>query len=153
MRPHEPQRAWLRCARRPFVRPITIMAAATTEAESAAERWGSNPLIGPSTVTSSGLTVMSPMGDHPGDPLRLASRTGQAEDRVVVVRASVAGWRTDWRTSTKSPANWHVRVGLENRFGPLGPTRVQIPPPPLDQAVRPTKVHRFLCSAVSETAT
>jgi hypothetical protein len=24
--------------------------------------------------------------------------------------------------------------GLENRFGPLGPTRVQIPPPPLNQA-------------------
>src|SRR5580765_459030 len=24
--------------------------------------------------------------------------------------------------------------GLENRFGPLGPTRVQIPPPPLDLA-------------------
>src|SRR3954468_12114622 len=24
--------------------------------------------------------------------------------------------------------------GLENRFGPLGPTRVQIPPPPLDSA-------------------
>src|SRR5579864_2268580 len=23
--------------------------------------------------------------------------------------------------------------GLENRFGPLGPTRVQIPPPPLNQ--------------------
>src|SRR5207247_2048523 len=27
-----------------------------------------------------------------------------------------------------------VVVGLENRFGLLGPTRVQIPPPPLNQA-------------------
>ena len=27
-------------------------------------------------------------------------------------------WRTDWRTSTKVPANANVRGGLENRFGP-----------------------------------
>ena len=45
---------------------------------------------------------------------------------------NAADWRTNWRTRLKIPANWHVRVGLENRFGPLGPTRVQIPPPPLN---------------------
>ena len=28
----------------------------------------------------------------------------------------------------------HVSRGLENRFGPLGPTKVQIPPPPLNEA-------------------
>jgi hypothetical protein len=39
-------------------------------------------------------------------------------------------WRTDWRTDPKIPANRLLLHGLENRFGSLGPTRVQIPPPP-----------------------
>ena len=28
------------------------------------------------------------------------------------------------------PANHQLNGGLENRYGPLGPSRVQIPPPP-----------------------
>jgi hypothetical protein len=36
----------------------------------------------------------------------------------------------------KSPANKHFRCGLENRYPSLGGSRVQIPPPPLNQAVR-----------------
>src|SRR5262245_56545942 len=52
---------------------------------------------------------------------------------------SGSDWRIDWRTKHKMPANWHVRAGLENRFGPLGPTRVQIPPPPLSRTVRPQR--------------
>ena len=42
--------------------------------------------------------------------------------------------------------------GLENRFGPLGPTRVRIPPPPLNTAVRLPKAHRPSPTAVSVTA-
>src|SRR5262245_4122157 len=52
------------------------------------------------------------------------------------------GWRTGWRATNKIPANHNVRAGLENRFGPLGPTRVQIPPPPL--LSRSRMVMRFL---------
>ena len=48
-------------------------------------------------------------------------------------RRTARDWRTYWRTRSKVPANDHVRAGLENRFGLLGPTRVQIPPPPLNQ--------------------
>jgi hypothetical protein len=33
--------------------------------------------------------------------------------------------RTDWCTVSQIPANRTVRNGLENRFGPLGPTRVE----------------------------
>ena len=41
------------------------------------------------------------------------------------------GWRTRWRTSTKLPANERFRESLENRYGSLGSSRVQIPPSPL----------------------
>ena len=58
-------------------------------------------------------------------------------------RACRSDWRINWRTRHKLPANRHVRVGLENRFGPLGPTRVQIPPPPLNGAVRLAQAHRW----------
>jgi hypothetical protein len=34
----------------------------------------------------------------------------------------------------ENPCKSQVLHGLENRFGPLGPTRVQIPPPPLNEA-------------------
>jgi hypothetical protein len=75
----------------------------------------------------------------------------------VVISGSRALWRTSrhvrelfsaWKTVAplanrlahqhKNTANRPLLHGLENRFGPLGPTRVQIPPPPpqpLDQAV------------------
>ena len=42
-------------------------------------------------------------------------------------------WRTHWRTHGKRPARRPFKCGLENRFGPLGPTRVRIPPPPLSK--------------------
>ena len=64
---------------------------------------------------------------------------------------SAAYWRTDWRTGKKVPAKRYVRGGLENRFGPLGPTRVQIPPPPLYQAGLDSRPARFLRAAVSVT--
>src|SRR6266542_3540935 len=65
--------------------------------------------------------------------------------------APAAHWRTDWRTIPRSPANRQICDCLENRFGLLGPTRVQIPPPPLNQAgleSRPAAAERF---AVSRT--
>src|SRR5262245_47800075 len=34
---------------------------------------------------------------------------------------------------TESPANRHVRAGLEHRYPSLGGSRVQIPPPPLTE--------------------
>jgi hypothetical protein len=40
----------------------------------------------------------------------------------------------DWRTAFKAPANRMFPHGLENRYPSLGGSRVQIPPPPLDQA-------------------
>jgi hypothetical protein len=66
---------------------------------------------------------------------------------------TLGSWRTYWRTSMKSPANAHVRHGLENRFGPLGPTRVQIPPPPLNQAAPGPGAASVLAPTVSRTAT
>jgi hypothetical protein len=42
---------------------------------------------------------------------------------------TAAEWRTNWGTSTKTPANWQLRKGLENRYPSLGGSRVRIPPP------------------------
>jgi hypothetical protein len=72
----------------------------------------------------------------------LKRRTSEKLDQLRALppgKRSSAGWRTNWRTSTKVPANRHVGDCLENRFGPLGPTRVQIPPPPLNQTGFPLK--------------
>src|SRR5213078_3076361 len=41
--------------------------------------------------------------------------------------------------------------GLENRFGRSRPTRVQIPPPPLNTAVRLSRAHRRTDPAQSES--
>ncbi len=46
--------------------------------------------------------------------------------------ATTAGWRTYWRTASKSPANSRFLVSLENRIRLNGGSRVQIPPPPLE---------------------
>ena len=43
-------------------------------------------------------------------------------------------WKWFWKRLVELPAGLDTRNGLENRFGRLRPTRVQIPPPPLDQA-------------------
>jgi hypothetical protein len=53
-----------------------------------------------------------------------------------------AGWRIHWRIGNKSPANWHFLGGLDNRFGPLGPTRVRIPPPPPHRSSQERQVLR-----------
>jgi len=42
-----------------------------------------------------------------------------------------AGWRTEWRTGNRIPANSKVPGSLENRYPSLGGSRVRIPPPPL----------------------
>src|SRR5206468_12842176 len=67
-------------------------------------------------------------------PLRLPP--GRARLRRRGVRASRLQEPADTLPSgRKAPRRGGRAVecgGLENRFGPLGPTRVQIPPPPLD---------------------
>jgi len=68
MRPHDAQRLWLCCAKRPFVRPATIITAAATNAESASTIWGSRPFMPSPTLTSRGLPVATETADHPGEP-------------------------------------------------------------------------------------
>jgi hypothetical protein len=56
---------------------------------------------------------------------------------------AVSRWRPDWRTSVTTPANLHLRNGLENRYPSLGGSRVRIPPPPLFRpAMRPSAVEQ-----------
>src|SRR6266542_5519379 len=57
-----------------------------------------------------------------------ASRSAPSSAQQTASTGTADEWRTNWRTEAKVPANRHVRAGLENRFGLLGPTRVQIPP-------------------------
>ena len=116
-------------------------------ANASAYRSGPSPCnsrVDPSTSINTNVTV--PLGSSRTAPVNRRRRpprpanvtSGLAESGVVrsanTPGGGAAGWRTDWRTRSKVPANRHVRAGLENRFGPLGPTRVQIPPPPLLEA-------------------
>src|ERR1044072_5013025 len=69
------------------------------------------------------------------------------------VLTSIEGSNPSFSASLRRRGGRAVECGgLENRFGPLGPTRVQIPPPPLNKAVCPSKAHRSWRAAVSETA-
>ena len=61
-------------------------------------------------------------------------------------------WRMDWRATVESPANRHNRDGLENRYRRFRRSRVQNPPPPLDQAASRTAAAEMRDAAVFQTA-
>jgi hypothetical protein len=57
-------------------------------------------------------------------------------DRVEGARSRRSRGTRLWRTGAGNAFAKRKLTSLENRFGPLGPTRVQIPPPPLLEAKR-----------------
>jgi hypothetical protein len=83
------------------------------------------------------------------------SRYVATRELEAVVSFDVEGHRivaNKLANENKNPCIWRFSHGLENRFGPLGPTRVQIPPPPLNKAERHRKALRFTDAPVSKTA-
>src|SRR3954449_11445064 len=63
--------------------------------------------------------------------MRLVSAPARWEARVLVERHVLALVARSDGTDHRTTGAAVECGGLENRFGPLGPTRVQIPPPPL----------------------